>query len=174
MKKEFYTSFWRLPLLLCLGTFLTDQLSKWLVLRGWPQPGIHLEVVPGFFSLVHFQNKGAAWGILASHTWMLGLLSLAALVAIVIFFRHLTENRPLYALLYGILAGGVAGNMFDRFYHTFVVDFLFFYLGSYERSWPAFNVADSAITCSVTALVIHSWFLAGRANAQTKTEKPSA
>lgn len=160
---NFLISFWRLPGILCLAVFVLDYLSKIWVLRHWPQSGfIYREVIPGFFSLVHFQNTGAAWGMFSEHTWVLGIISSLAFLAIVFFFPFLTERRPTLAILYGILAGGIAGNLYDRLFRGFVVDFLFFYYRDYQHSWPAFNIADSAITCAVTAMIIYSLFLSKR------------
>lgn len=160
---RFLLSFVGLPGILGGGVLVLDQVSKFFVLRCWPQPGrIYQEVIPGFFSLVHFRNTGAAWGIMSGQTWLLGLISLCALLGIVIFFRQLTESRLPLALSYGILIGGIAGNLYDRLARRFVVDFLFFYFRDYEYSWPAFNIADMAITCSVTFMVIYSLFFAGR------------
>ncbi|NLF92714.1 MAG: signal peptidase II [Oligosphaeraceae bacterium] len=158
---DFLLSFWGLPGIIALTVFVFDYLSKVWVLRHWPQPNIiYREVIPGFFSLVHFQNTGAAWGMFAQHTWVLGIISCLALLAVVLFFNFLTERRPTLAILYGILAGGIAGNLYDRLFRGFVVDFLFFYYRDYQHSWPAFNIADSAITCAVTAMIVYSLFFA--------------
>jgi len=168
---RFLLSFAGLPGILGGFVLVLDQFSKFLLLRFWPEPGrIYLEVIPGFFSLVHFRNTGAAWGILSDHTWLLGFISLFALAAIIIFFRQLTESCLPLALSYGILTGGIAGNLYDRLIRHFVVDFLFFYYRDYEHSWPAFNIADMAITCSVTFMVIYSLFFAGRKKSEHASE----
>ena len=70
------------------------------------------------------------------------------------FFRRLSEGKTPLAMAYGVLLGGIVGNLIDRaFFPQGVVDFLAF------RWWPAFNVADSAITCSVIFLVVYALFL---------------
>jgi len=167
----FLLSFFGLPGILGGLVLVLDQLSKFLVLHCWPEPGrIYQEVIPGFFSLVHFRNTGAAWGIMSGHTWLLGLISLLALLAIILFFRQLSELRLPLALSYGILTGGIAGNLYDRLIRKFVVDFLFFYYRDYEHSWPAFNIADMAISCSVTFMVIYSLFFAGRKKSASISE----
>lgn len=168
---RFLLSFAGLPGILGGLVLILDQISKFFVLHYWPEPGkIYQEVIPGFFSLVHFRNTGAAWGILSDHTWLLGLISLFALAAIILFFRQLSESRLPLALSYGILTGGIAGNLYDRLIRRFVVDFLFFYFRDYEHSWPAFNIADTAITCSVTFMVIYSLFFAGRKKPECTVE----
>ena len=127
-----------------------DQLSKGLIYWLWPEPGSgECVLIPGFFRIVHWRNLGAAWGIFAGHTWLLGVLSLCALVALIIFFDYLTEGKKLLAYPFGVLIGGIAGNMIDRFfYEDGVIDFIRF------EFWPAFNIADSAICCSVIFLVV--------------------
>ena len=154
-------SFWRAPLGLAIAVFGLDQWTKWLVIQAWPQtsPLPRVEVVPGFFSLVHYRNQGAAWGILADHTMGLALVSLVVLVAVVICFRRLTEDVPERALALGAILGGVAGNLWDRVFRQEVVDFLLFYWRNWQtRSFPAFNVADSAITCGIAVYIVSSFW----------------
>ena len=138
------------PGILAVAVLALDQFSKWLVCRVWPQPGSgEVIVVPGFFRLVHWRNLGAAWGIFAEHTWLLALGSALALAVLVVFFNFFTEGKARLALPFGVLIGGIAGNLVDRaFFKEGVVDFIRF------DFWPAFNVADSAICCSVIFLVI--------------------
>lgn len=158
-EKSWILLFWRLPAWLAGGVFLLDQASKWLVLRAWPEvaPAPRAELVPGFFSLVHYRNPGAAWGILADHTALLTALSLVVLVGMVAFFRQLTEDVPERAVALGVVLGGVAGNLWDRAIRQEVVDFLLFYWRDWRtRSFPAFNVADAAITCGIFAFVLSS------------------
>ncbi len=132
-----------------------DQLTKFLVYTIWPEPFKNeLVIIPGFFSLVHWRNLGAAWGIFANHTWLLSLVSLIAMVVVAVFFKRLSEGKPALAMAYGVLLGGIVGSWIDRtFFAQGVVDFLAF------RWWPAFNVADSAITCSVVFLIFYALFL---------------
>ena len=144
------------PGVAALAVLALDQLTKFMVYTIWPIPGENeLVVIPGFFSLVHWRNLGAAWGIFARHTWLLAVVSLAAALGVALFFKRLSEGKPVLAMAYGILLGGIVGNLVDRtFFAEGVVDFLAF------RWWPAFNVADSAITCSVVFLMAHSLFFA--------------
>jgi signal peptidase II len=156
-------SFWRVPCWLALVVLGLDQWTKFLVDRAWPQgtsqPPVTL--IPGFFSLVHYRNKGAAWGILSNHTFLLALVSLVVFVAMVAYFRRLTEDVPERALALGVVLGGVAGNLLDRLFREGVVDFLLFYWRDWRtHSFPAFNVADSAITCGIAVYIVSS-FLRG-------------
>jgi len=147
------------PGLLASFVLAADQASKWLVVTHWPV-GTMRTVIPGFFNFVHVRNPGAAWGVFAGHTWLLGVLSLAAFVAMVLFFRRLHEGRRLAAMALGAVQGGIVGNLIDRWARQSVVDFLDFHLGGLH--WPAFNIADSAICVGVTLLVLWSFIGARR------------
>lgn len=135
--------------------YLLDQLTKEMVVQSIPI-GKMIPVIPGFFSLTHITNPGAAWGILAGRAWLLLAISIAAFAAIVFFLRHLSENYPerIFALL--AVCSGIAGNCTDRIARGEVVDFLLFYIGRYH--WPAFNVADICISCGVFVFVLSSLF----------------
>lgn len=135
--------------------YLLDQLTKEMVVQSIPI-GKMIPVIPGFFSLTHITNPGAAWGILAGRAWLLLAISIAAFAAIVFFLRHLSENYPerIFALL--AVCSGIAGNCTDRIFRGEVVDFLLFYVGRYH--WPAFNVADICISCGVFVFVLSSLF----------------
>jgi signal peptidase II len=166
-----HTSFWRLPGLISLLLVLLDQATKALIVRQFPI-GWHKPVITGFFNLVHVRNSGAAWGIFAEHTWLLGLLSVLAAVLVVVFFRHLSGDQPVLALLLGLIHGGIVGNMIDRLCRGSVVDFLDFELRGWH--WPAFNVADSAISVGVLLLLLASFFLASPDKSHDKTAPPTA
>ena len=128
--------------------------------------GKMIPVIPGFFSLTHITNPGAAWGILAGRAWLLLAISIAAFAAIVFFLRHLSENYPerIFALL--AVCSGIAGNCTDRIFRGEVVDFLLFYIGRYH--WPAFNVADICISCGVFVFVLSSLFRPDRKKKHAK------
>jgi len=148
-------SFWRAPLGLALAVLLLDQATKMFVLRSWPLNS-HFRIVPGFFSLVHYHNSGAAWGMFSEHTEVLAILSAVVMMALVLWFDRLVEGFGERALALGAVFGGIAGNLIDRVAYGEVVDFLLFYWRGFQ--WPAFNVADSAISCGVTVFVISSFF----------------
>jgi signal peptidase II len=123
---------------------LIDQVSKKLV-QHHVTPGDEDSVFPGL-SIVHTQNKGVAFSALEGHTGLVvAAISIAVLALIVYFARNLA--KPLIWLPTGLLAGGAAGNIFDRARDGGVTDFLKIPL------WPAFNVADLAITVGVLALL---------------------
>lgn len=163
-RSDAWLSFWGWPGLLALAVCLLDQLSKWLIVSQWPE-GTLWEIIPGFFNLVHVRNPGAAWGIMASHTWLLACLSLLAFLVLAIFFPRFHGGSRLASISLGAVQGGIAGNMFDRWFRQSVVDFLDFHLAGYH--WPAFNIADSAICVGVTLLIVWSLF-----GSQPDSEKP--
>lgn len=116
-----------------------------------------ISVIPNFFNLTYIRNPGGAFGILASsssafRTVFFLTTSLFALVLLgTIFYRLRSEDWWGHFTIASIF-GGAIGNLIDRLRLGEVVDFLDFYVGNYH--WPAFNVADSAITVGVISLLI--------------------
>ena len=144
-----------------LPLFALDQLTKWLVRQNIPY-GAEIPIIPGFFSLVHASNTGAAFSLFTGNNFFFIGLALAAL-AVVIFLlvrdsrAPRTEQRLNYItkISFGLLASGILGNVTDRIFRGAVTDFLHFYISEY--SWPSFNVADSCI-CIAAGLMILSSF----------------
>ncbi|HXI69449.1 MAG TPA: signal peptidase II [Verrucomicrobiae bacterium] len=149
-------------LALALVIFAFDQLTKWFVLQCIPS-GDEIVVVPGFFNLVHRDNTGAAWSLFTGNNAVLALIATVALVALFLARRQFHSHTLLGQLAFGLIFGGIIGNLTDRLLpgrHA-VVDFLYFYLqrrGTVEPlSFPAFNVADSAICTGVTLIFLITW-----------------
>ena len=139
-----------------LAIVAADQATKLLVLDRFA-PGESLTVTP-FFDLVLVYNKGAAFSFLASAAgWQTPLLIGVSLVAIAILATMLMRNPSRRLLDSGLtlILGGAAGNLVDRVAYGKVVDFLLFH--AYGWSYPAFNVADSAITVCAAILIIESF-----------------
>lgn len=144
-------------LMLTAGTILLDQASKAQIMQTMR---LHesIPIIPNFFSLTYIRNPGAAFGLLASSSngfrlLFFGLTSLFALVLLgTIFIRLRHEDWAGQLSIAGIL-GGAIGNMLDRLRFGEVIDFLDFYIEGYH--WPAFNVADAAISVGVVFLIIH-------------------
>lgn len=139
---------------LAAAILVADQITKWWALHGL-RFGEAVPVIPGLFSLTLVMNPGLAFGMLGgvpeSFRWMVGLLSIGAVVLLaVIAARLLPTGGAWTRLALGLIFGGAAGNLIDRLRFGAVVDYLDFYWGAYH--WPAFNVADSAITVGVTIL----------------------
>ena len=127
-----------------LAVVALDQAAKALV-RGGIAPGDEHAVFPAV-SLVNTRNKGVAFGLFAGGGVVLALVAAAALVALLAFFATHREQRLAW-LPTGLLIGGAAGNLIDRLREHAVTDFIKL------PAWPAFNVADMAITFGVLALV---------------------
>jgi signal peptidase II len=132
---------------LAVSVLLADQATKRLVEHEL-EPGAMRSIIPGLFNLVHTENRGVAFGILADTRalWLVWFLVGFSLTAMLLLIWLL--NRDRVASLRGrlgaaLILGGAAGNVLDRLLRQSVVDFLDFHLGRYH--WPAFNVADLAI-----------------------------
>jgi signal peptidase II len=139
-----------------LAVLILDQLTKYGVLHRLP-PGIPVPVIEGFFSLTLVMNPGLAFGMLATTPtgwrWLVALLSIGALAVLaMVGLRMLAGGGRLTPLALGLIFGGAVGNLIDRGRFGAVVDFLDFYWRGYH--WPAFNVADSAITVGVALLAL--------------------
>lgn len=115
------------------------------------------ELIPGFFNLTYLTNKGAAFGFLAGQTgawrhYLFLVLGTVALAVIGIAWARLRQAHPLYSISLPLIAGGAIGNLIDRVRLGSVVDFLDVHYKGYH--WPAFNVADSAISIGVVVFFI--------------------
>jgi len=144
--------------LLALFILVADRLTKIMVVDVLAR-GQSIEVIPGFFSLVHVRNPGAAFGLLAEGgaPWRPVFLIGIAVVAVA-GLGWLVMHTPVSKLwergAAAAVIGGALGNLYDRFFYGEVIDFLDVYLGQWH--WPAFNVADSAISVGACVLVLAS------------------
>jgi signal peptidase II len=144
-----------------LPLFALDQLTKWLVRQNIPY-GAEIPIIPGFFSLVHASNTGAAFSLFTGNNFFFIGLALAAL-AVVIFLLIRDSREPktelrlnnITKISFGLLASGILGNVTDRIFRGAVTDFLHFYVSEY--SWPSFNVADSCICIAAGLLILGSF-----------------
>jgi signal peptidase II len=122
-------------------------------------------VLPGFFNLTYLTNNGAAFSMLAGQPalWRQVFFIGAAGVALVFIWlaqRSFGRNSALYTAALALIAGGAIGNLIDRIRFGFVIDFLDVYVGIHH--WPAFNIADSAITVGVTLFIFNNLVLERR------------
>jgi signal peptidase II len=139
--------------LLSCGIVIADQITKALVLARFA-PGERLEIT-GFFNLVLAFNKGAAFSFLAgAGGWqtplLVGFALAAAAVVSVLLVR--SPGRRLFCSGLALILGGAVGNVIDRLRYGHVVDFLDLHAAGWH--WPAFNVADSAITVGAALLIL--------------------
>lgn len=125
-----------------------DQLTKYLAVKAIPFFPIY-----GFknlFGLTFVTNSGAAWGIFAQHTWLLALLSVAAVIVIPFFIVKQKDDWQRWALI--LIWVGAFGNGIDRLFRGYVIDFLYLW------PWPIFNVADLSIVIGASLLAVLSFF----------------
>ncbi|MDI6688547.1 MAG: signal peptidase II [Desulfobacterales bacterium] len=139
---------------------ILDLISKAIILTKMPLYR-SIEVVPGFFSFTHIQNAGGAFGLLAnqsSEVRYIFFIIVSSLVTGLVFllYKNTPKTHSLLAAGFAMIFGGAAGNLIDRIRFGKVVDFLDFYIG--DLHWPAFNVADSAITIGIAILIFHIIF----------------
>jgi signal peptidase II len=133
-----------------------DQVSKLWILQNFELYESTV-IIPGLFNLTFLRNTGAAFGILAGEPdrWRQLLfigVAVIALVVILVFQRKLGRQNSRYSISLALIGGGAVGNLIDRILYGSVVDFLDVYIGSHH--WPAFNVADSAITVGVILFLL--------------------
>jgi signal peptidase II len=146
--------------LIILAVVVFDRISK-LYIRARVSPWDMIPVIPGYFNIVHAENPGAAFSMLADAPafWRVTLLVGLSLVVMAILGVMLWRLPPNVGLLMStslaLVFGGAMGNVWDRIFRGTVTDFVQVFLGSYE--FPAFNVADSAITVGASLLVIDFW-----------------
>jgi signal peptidase II len=136
-----------------LVVILADQLTKIAVARVFAYGESH--VIAPFFNLVLVYNRGAAFSFLAMaggwQRWVFTALGvIAALVIGYLLKRHGTQK--MFCTSLSLILGGALGNVIDRLMYGHVIDFLDFHVGRWH--WPAFNLADSAITIGAVLLVI--------------------
>lgn len=153
--RGFQTDRMRFILLLTLPLYVLDQLTKWMTLEWIPLHG-SIPVIPGFFSLVHVYNTGAAFGMLKGFNPFFVGLSVVALVVLVVLARRRVFRDLDSKWAAALLAAGVLGNLTDRLVHGHVVDFLDFILPLYGR-WPAFNIADSCISVAAVLFIFSAF-----------------
>ncbi|MBP0627960.1 MULTISPECIES: signal peptidase II [unclassified Cupriavidus] len=132
---------------------LLDQFFKIVIVRSFTYG--ESRPVTGFFNLVLVYNKGAAFSFLADaggwQRWFFTGLGIVVGAFIVwLLYRH--TGQRLFCFAVSLILGGAVGNVIDRVVYGHVVDFLDFYVGRYH--WPAFNVADCAITVGAVLLIV--------------------
>jgi len=124
-----------------------------------------IAVIPGWFNLTLAHNSGAAFSFLANESgwqrWFFAIIAL--IVSIIIFFwiKRLQKHERWVAIALALVLGGALGNLWDRLTLGYVVDFLdFYYQNSRQKAmhWPAFNIADMAISIGAFMLIVDALF----------------
>jgi signal peptidase II len=148
-------------LILAVLVALLDQASKWWVLQGF-EPGEVRPVWP-VFNLVLTFNEGAAFSFLSDaggwQRWFFIGLTVIVSAGLLVWLLRLQRGEGWLALALSLVLGGALGNLVDRLRFGRVTDFLDFHWQGWH--WPAFNLADSAITLGVVLLLFSSWRLDG-------------
>jgi signal peptidase II len=140
-------------LALALALVLADQFTKVLIIGNY-RLGDVTEVLP-FFNVVRVHNSGAAFSFLADASgWQRWLFTGFGLVAaaLMLWLLRAHAGQRLFSFALSCLLGGAVGNVIDRLLHGYVVDFLDFHWAGWH--FPAFNVADSAITIGAACLIL--------------------
>jgi len=130
-------------------------------------------VIRGFFSLTYVRNKGAAFGILADNAVRIPFfitVSIVAMLGIIWYIKRIRNDQKLAVFSLSLVFSGAFGNLIDRVRLGEVIDFLDVFWQRYH--WPAFNVADSAITVGVTLLFIDMWREDRKKSAEDSANKP--
>ena len=132
-------------LLTALLIVTADQLSK-IWIRSYPEGQAIFEA--GFFRIIQTHNTGAAFGLFQGHSFALTIVALVGITVILLYALFIYRRFPILdnrlgRLALGLILGGAVGNLIDRLHLGYVTDFIDFGV------WPAFNIADSAVTVGV-------------------------
>lgn len=130
--------------LIAILIIVFDQLTKFFIKKNM----INVQLIKNFFFLRYIQNTGAAFGILKNQVMLLIWFSVIVIGVILFLYDKITEIST--KIFTGFILGGTIGNLIDRLRLGFVVDFIYF------KIWPAFNIADVAITIGVIGLILFS------------------
>ncbi len=132
-----------------------DQIIKAIVVHSM-QMGSSINILGSVVRLTRTQNTGAAFGLFKDGRVAFIIISAVASLAIILLRREIAKMRSREQMSFGLILGGAVGNLIDRVRVGAVVDFLDIGVGS--TRWPAFNVADSAITIGVSILAFYLVF----------------
>lgn len=142
--------------LVALAVLLLDQTTKEAIIRSL-RLGQSIPVIPGFFDIIYVLNPGAAFGFLATlsdpvrNPFFIAISVVAAALIVFYHARYLRQHQ-LATIALSLILGGALGNLIDRLRYGMVVDFLDVHVRQYH--WPAFNVADSAISVGVGLMLV--------------------
>ena len=140
-------------------TIILDQCSK-LVVDGLMQLYESIPVMP-YVNLTYVHNTGAAFSFLSDaggwQRWFFAGLAALISVTITVWMAKLKQHETLLAVALALVLGGAVGNLIDRLAYGYVIDFIDVYYQTWH--WPAFNIADSAITIGVVLMIAESFGL---------------
>ncbi len=138
-----------------------DQATKWLIASSFSYYE-EVKVIPGFFNLIYIHNPGGAFGIFAKNQGTLQsmlfiLIAFAAMGLVLYLYKNTPSEYPVLSVGFALIFGGALGNMIDRIRLGKVIDFIDLYVA--HLHWPAFNIADSAISIG---MVIFGFYIVFR------------
>ena len=139
----------RKSLIIAIIVFLFDILIKYIVDKSF-YVGILKSIIPKFFYITKVYNDGAAWSIFEGARYLLIAVSIISLVLLIMYQKGFKDCKR-NALAFGLVYGGLLGNLCDRIRLGYVIDYLKFFIGSYE--YPVFNLADVAIVVGVILII---------------------
>lgn len=148
---------YRILSIITMVSLTLDQLTKLYIDANF-QLHESIPVIRGFFHLTYVRNKGAAFGILSDNAVRIPFfitVSIVAMLGILWYISRIREDQKLALVSLSLVFSGALGNLVDRIRLGEVIDFLDLFWQRHH--WPAFNVADSAITVGVTLLFIEMW-----------------
>jgi signal peptidase II len=144
---------------LSLVAIVLDQVSK-LIVDNSMQLYESIPLMP-YFNLTYVHNTGAAFSFLSEaggwQRWFFAILALVISVVLSVWLSRLQKHETLLAVALSLVLGGAIGNLIDRLAYGYVIDFLDVYFNTWH--WPAFNIADSAITLGVALMLAESFGL---------------
>ena len=136
-----YLNFWSVAFVV----FILDRISKFLILEYIPlNSSINLKI----FSLTHLVNTGTFFGLLKSASWFFVIFAAAVSVFLILKYKKFPDDlQPVL----GLILAGALGNLVDRLLYGAVIDFIDFHF------WPAFNLADSAVSVAVVLILLREY-----------------
>ena len=133
--------------LIAFIVIILDQLTKLLILSKLTVSQ-SIPLIKNFFHITFITNTGAGFGILKNQNSLFIFIAIVVLGIIFYYYDKIPGTKPMI-VAFGFLLGGIIGNLVDRIFHGHVIDFIDF------RIWPAFNIADSAITLSALYFIFY-------------------
>lgn len=139
------------PPLIASLVVISDFITKRMILK-WVKPYESIDLLP-FLNIVHVKNEGAAFGLFTTlGNSIFVIISIVAIIVIIAYLARIKGNLEIVSI--SLILGGAIGNLVDRLTIGKVVDFVDFFVGKWH--WPAFNVADSALTVGILLFLLAS------------------
>jgi signal peptidase II len=156
-----------------MAVIVLDQWTKWLVVERLEEEGDKVVLLPAVLELMRLHNTGAAFSFLSDaggwQRWLFIGLAVAVSAGILVWLRRLpAKGQSLLASGLSLILGGALGNVIDRVVHGHVIDFIRVHYDPWSFDFPAFNVADSAITVGAALIILDNLLELDRARAKKK------